>query len=283
MAISLNNVAIKNLMDFGLSEKEARVYLALIELEVATVTEIAETTNVNRSSTYVVLESLKRKGLVSAVQDQNVQQFVAVSPEMLLQETEDMVTKAEEIRSKIKNILPELKALHKDTKQKPKIRVFEGRAGLIKAFEDCLNSKEKFMREFSASKNMLTLIPEAFSKHMQKRIELGIKVNGIHPDDETEKKVSEMWPKIDTLGKSLFIPQKKYRFPADFYIYDNKIAYLSSDKKGFAIIIESQEIIDVMKNVFDLAHEEAKRITKINEHLQEYKESLHKYKDSMSQ
>ena len=32
--------------------------------------------------------------------------------------------------------------------------------------------------------------------------------------------------------------------------------------KGFSIVIESREIADVMKGIFDLAFEEAKRINK---------------------
>ena len=51
----------KTLISVGFSEKEAAVYLALLELEVAGVTEIAKKSNIKRSSTYVVLESLKQK------------------------------------------------------------------------------------------------------------------------------------------------------------------------------------------------------------------------------
>lgn len=37
---------------------------------------------------------------------------------------------------------------------------------------------------------------------------------------------------------------------------------MSLEKGGIAIIIESKEIADVMKSVFDLAYEEAKRLNK---------------------
>lgn len=60
----MNEVLIRNLTEFGLSDKEARIYLALLELEIATAFDTAKHAGINRSSTYVVLESLKKKGLV---------------------------------------------------------------------------------------------------------------------------------------------------------------------------------------------------------------------------
>src|SRR5258708_129170 len=103
MSASGNNLLIKQLIEFGLGEKEARVYLALIELEVAAVSEIGETGNINRSSTYVVLDSLKKKGMVSTTGDKKVQRYFAISPDILLRESEDKAIKAENIKSRIRD------------------------------------------------------------------------------------------------------------------------------------------------------------------------------------
>ena len=43
------------------------------------------------------------------------------------------------------------------------------------------------------------------------------------------------------------------------------------------MIIKNEKMADVMKSIFDLAYEEAKRIKNINELVGEYKESLEKY------
>ncbi len=82
-----------------------------------------------------------------------------------------------------------------------------------------------------------------------------------------------MIPKFD---EPILIPSKKYNLSADVAIYDNKIAYMSI-KDELAVIIESKEMADVMKSVFDLAFEEAKRIKNINKLVGEYKESLKGY------
>lgn len=258
LLLGTNTMFIKDLIEFGLSDKEAKTYVALLELGVATAGEIAKKSDLNRSSTYVVLESLKKQGLVSISGDKNVVHYVATSPEMLLKTAEDMAIKQEEIRKKIDKILPELSALHKDTKHKPRVRVFEGKNGLVSCLEDSLQSKEKLLRVFSSADNMSKAIsPEYLESYVKNRIKLGIRMNGIHPLDGAAKKLIEFGPK--NFDKSILIPKSKYKFRVDLAIYDDKIGYMSSEKGGSAIIIESGEMADVMKKVFDLAWEAAGR------------------------
>lgn len=260
MSTTKNTLLVKQLIEFGLSEKEAEVYLALLELEIAVVSEISKTANINRSSTYVVLESLKRKGLVSVSGDKKVQRYVATSPEMLSFEAQNKAKKAEDIRNKIGNIVPELKALHKDTKHRPVVRMYEGKQGLINVFEDSLNSKEKIMRVASNLENVSKILSRSYlTNYVLRRINLGIKMYGIHPDTKIEQHLIKVSPKFD---EPMLISQKKYRLLADTAIWDNKIGYMSSEKGGFCISIESKGMSDVMKNIFDLAYEEAKRLNK---------------------
>ncbi len=250
----------KTLIEFGLNEKEARIYVALLELEIAPVQEISRHTEINRSTIYVVLESLIKKGLVSISDDKDVRQYIATSPDILLHTAENMVDKQENILNKIEKILPELKALHKDTKQKPKVRVFEGKEGLISAFEETLKTKEKLMRVISATENLREIMGDYMPQYLQKRYQLNIKMHGIHPDNEFNRNLLRYNTK--NLDKPILIPPDKYKISADLVIYDNKIAYASHDHGGIAISVESKEMADVMKSVFDLAWEEAKRLGK---------------------
>lgn len=257
MATPSENLLVKNLVEYGLSDKEAKMYLALLELEVSTVNEIAKVAEVNRSSAYVVLEALKEKGLVSVSHDKKIQHYIATSPEALLYSAESQAQRQENVKNKIADIVPELKALHKDTKQKPKVRVFEGKQGLIAAFEDSLCNKEKLMRVSSSVGNLFKIMPEYFEGYVARRIQKGVRMLGIHPFDEISKKLAENSPKFD---EPMLIPKEKYFFPVDFTVYDNKVGFMSSDKGGWALIIENKEMSEVMKSLFDLAFEEAKRL-----------------------
>ncbi|OHA76333.1 MAG: hypothetical protein A3H01_01210, partial [Candidatus Wildermuthbacteria bacterium RIFCSPLOWO2_12_FULL_40_9] len=246
------------LIEFGLSEKEAKVYLALLELEVAAVSEVSKTANINRSTAYVVLESLKKKGLVSTSADEKVQRYVAVSPDLLLSEAQNKAKRSEEIKDKINNIIPDLRALHKDTKEKPTVKVYEGKDGLIAAFEESLHNKEKIMRASSSPGNIAKIIPNYLLQYVHKRMRLGIKMHGIHPDDKIHRGYIENSPR--TIDTYILVPRTKHKFPADFAVWDDKVGFMSDQNRGIAIVIQSSMISEAMKSIFDLAWANAKSI-----------------------
>ncbi len=251
---------IKNLIEFGLSEKEAKAYIALLELEVAPVQEVAKRAGLNRSSTYVVLDSLKEKGLLSISDKMGVRQYIATPPEILTHMAETMAERQEKVKKNINNLVPELKALFKGTKTKPVVRVYEGKNGVIAAMEDILNSGEKLMRVAASVGRLMPILPPTyFAEYFKKRFTLGIKMHSIHPYDEVYKQLVSISPK--NFDEPIGIPKEKYKFSSDIAIYSNKIQYISGDANT-TVIIESAEMSDTMKSVFDLAWEEAKRLSK---------------------
>jgi sugar-specific transcriptional regulator TrmB len=253
---------IQKLLDFGLSEKEARIYISLLELEVATAFETAKHAGINRSSAYVVLESLKKKGLVAVSEDKKVSRYVASAPDILLQSASLEAKRHQDIKAGIESVIPELKALHKDTKMKPVVKVFEGKNGLISLFEDSLYAKEREIRIVSSLEKIFALLPEYVPNYIQRRWKKRIKMFGIHPSKPALMQYEKMEKESD--DEAIFIPEENYKMPADFAIYDNKIAYMTGDNGGFGVIIESTDMANAMKSIFDLAHKEAKRIAAKN-------------------
>jgi HTH-type transcriptional regulator, sugar sensing transcriptional regulator len=255
---SMSTLIIKNLIASGFPEKEARIYTGLLELEYATVTEIAKHTHINRSSAYVILESLKRKGFVGISDDKSVRRYVAASPEIVLHAVRIKAKKQEEIKNNLESIIPELRALHKDTVGRPTVKFFEGKNGLINALEDTLNCKEKLIRITSDVEKIYSILPEYFPDYVRRRVKKKIKMHGIHPDGEGARHMM----KHNVLDVPVIIPAKKYNLPAELVVYDNKIGYMSPLRGGFAVIIESPEMAEVMKSIFDMAWEEARRLNK---------------------
>lgn len=246
------------LKEFGLSEKEATVYLSLLELGSAPATELSEKSGVNRSSTYVVLDALQKHGLVSVSYDTSIKTYVAAPPERLLQLAEESAKKYTEIVGSLRNILPELKSVYRGTGPKPKVQFFEGKEGLISAYEDTLTSSEK-IRAYASIENMHKAIPGYFPDYYQRRAANGITIQSIHPD--TEESRERVKHNEEEAREALLVPKDTYNFSPEVNIYDNKIVFMSLVEK-FALIIESVELADVMKKIFDLSWEEAKRLDK---------------------
>jgi HTH-type transcriptional regulator, sugar sensing transcriptional regulator len=245
---------IEELKEFGLSDKEAKVYLALLELEVATVNEVAKAAEVNRSSTYVVLEGLRKRGLVSVSAGNDPQKYVVAPPDKLLRLAEQRAREQEGIRKRIDEILPDLKSLYKGTKQKPAVRIFEGSEGVMTHMEESLKMKEKLMRIYASGRAPHDFYLEFLPKYFAAKQKAGIVSRGIHPNEQSSWEIAKHQPKTD---ESVFVDPNRYKFVADFVIYDDTVAYISHQGEH-AITIESPEIAEAMKSAFDLAFEGAK-------------------------
>ena len=254
----MNDLLLTTLLEFGLSDKEVRIYLALLELELATVFELAKYTGINRSSAYVEIEALKKKCLVGISDDNKIRRYIAVSPDVLAQMAQTSWKKHEAIKDNLLSILPDLKALHKGTKRRPIVKVYEGKEGLINVISATLKNREKFMRYSSPAENLINIVPEFLDLYGMKRIELGIKIHTILPSNKSARELINTSPK---LYKAVLIPKEHYRFSSDFAVWDNKIGYASIRGKDItSIIIESEEIAENMKNLFDMAYKEGRRI-----------------------
>ena len=75
--------ATSRLLELGLTDKEAGVYLAMLELGPASVQEIARKSGVNRSTSYLTIEALKERGLASSSTRGKKMLFTAESPSRL--------------------------------------------------------------------------------------------------------------------------------------------------------------------------------------------------------
>jgi HTH-type transcriptional regulator, sugar sensing transcriptional regulator len=248
------------LQKFGLSDKEAKTYVAALELDTATVTEIAKKSGINRSTTYVLLDSLKKKGLMSTAgeKDNDVMLFIAASPERLLQLAEESAKRYTELVGIAQNILPELRSMHKGGKKKPRVRYFEGVEGLISAYEDTLTSTET-IRAYASIENMHKSIPNYFPDYYKRRAGKDIAIRSIHPDTKEARERSK-YDKEEARDSAL-VPKEKYTFSPEINIYDNKISFMSLVEK-FALIIESVELADAFKKIFELSWQEARRLDK---------------------
>ncbi|MCU0680040.1 MAG: BlaI/MecI/CopY family transcriptional regulator [Planctomycetes bacterium] len=74
----------KVLQDFGLSEKESRVYLALLQVGPAPVQKIADKSSLARSTIYEILNALIKRGLVNTYLKKRVKYFSPEEPEKLV-------------------------------------------------------------------------------------------------------------------------------------------------------------------------------------------------------
>jgi HTH-type transcriptional regulator, sugar sensing transcriptional regulator len=231
----------EELREFGLTDKEIKVYLAALKLGSALVQEIAENAGTYRTYTYDVLKSLKEKGLVSHAVKSGKQYFEVAEPEKLLN-----VLKEKE--NKINGILPELKNLYKSVSEKPKIEIYEGKEGLKTMLDDIIRTKKEIL-VYGSTKKQLDLLKFYFPNFIKRRVEEKIKTKVI---TENSKEAREINKKNKEKFREVRFLSKEIEFSTATNIYGDKVAILSLENDIFGIIIENKNIADTQRTIFNM-------------------------------
>jgi sugar-specific transcriptional regulator TrmB len=248
----------KALLSLNFTEKEANVYLGLLELGKGTVSQIARKAGINRTHGYNILDSLVSKGLANISGKEPKQEYVAESPDKIRNLLQEQIKMNQEFLKQADDVIPQLKSIH-NIKSRPQVRFYEGKEGIKQVYEDTLTSHET-IRAYASVEDTQHTLPEYFPDYYFRRADKGIAIRAIFPETEEAHELVKM-NKIQKRETAL-VPAKEYSFSPEVNIYDNKVM-IASWKEQLGIIIQSAEIADMMKKVFELAWAEAKRLEKL--------------------
>lgn len=248
---------LQKLIDLGLSDKEARVYLALLELGLSSVTEIARRAKVTRTNAYHLLNALLSYGLVSSNRGDSKVEFSPEKPDRFLYLVKEKKELAERRFKEAEGFLPELMSVYRDPDKKLSVRYYEGVEGIISVYEDTLTAKGKIYG-YASVEQQHSFFPGYFPAYYERRTKKGICVECFLAETDDSLRIKGLDKKH--LRKTSIVP-KAFEISPEINIYDDKVAILSLKEK-FGVIIESHEVADAFKKMFLLANERAEQYDK---------------------
>lgn len=131
-----------DLTKIGLTDGEARVYVALLQIGSTTVGPICKRAKVSYSKIYEVLQRLIHKGLVSITIKEKTKYFQALEPVRL----EEIIEKREQElsvqRERLREMIPTLQALASEKKVQ-EAATFIGEKGIMTAYDILLNNSSR--------------------------------------------------------------------------------------------------------------------------------------------
>jgi HTH-type transcriptional regulator, sugar sensing transcriptional regulator len=241
----------RDLEYLGLSEKEAKVYLAGLSLGKSTVQKISEKAQVNRATTYVIIETLMNKGIVSSISEDKKQYFYAENPEKLSLLFREQAMAIQRKHEYLEKILPELKAVKISEREKPTVRYYEGKSGMKVIAEEIFKSnshKDNTMRLiYSYDKLLKMFTDEEILDMREKRTVRDVKAKVIFNDDQGRFNST----KVETLR----VDSNKYNIKADIAVMGNITRMITQNTEPKGLIIENKEISETLSVLFDLAWE----------------------------
>jgi sugar-specific transcriptional regulator TrmB len=233
----------RDLTPYGLSDPEAKAYLAILELGESTVERIAKKTRIVRTSLYHTLGLLKTRGLVTVAKRGARTVYIAEDPRVLKSDLEEKMKTLEQV-------LPELRSMTNVIDKKPRIRYYEGDAEMIEGINDILKYPDRELL-FWTSDPTSSLEYSNYWLHyfVPKRVNLSIFARAIVPNTRYGREMVEEDHK--TLRRTRIDSQSTFTPTADIQLYGGNKVNISSHRDMLALVIESKDIHDTLKTIFE--------------------------------
>lgn len=247
---------ITELKKLGLNDKEAAVYLSCLQLGPSPVQAVARRSKVVRATTYVILESLMKMGLVTRFKEGKKTLFAAEPPGQLMRLLEKKQERLQEQQHQVADLLPELHVLMKSAEGSPTVRYFEGIEGL-KAIrrEMMMYSKPGDMwYNFTPIDYLEAVIGvEEDRRYLRQRVAKRIRARTIFTSKSQERAKAILTGPDSAWTERRFVSSAVFPSPSGMTIFRDRIAIGSFTGKIGGVIIESPSMSDMMRRLFELA------------------------------
>ncbi len=237
------NKLYKELKTFGLTEHESLIYMTLLEIGEANIAQLTKKSGVNRSTVYLTIDSLREKGLISAIKKRKTF-FYAEDPRK-------MIDKLEEKKALLNKAMPRFLAAFALLDKKPDIRYFEGEEGIKEIYKDILRTPNQEMLSWY-SNEYKEFFDESFffDYFIPERKKNKIWLRTIYPEDESMRKLAS--DNASQLRQTRFIANEKFKIECELCLYENNKIGIISYKDRLGVIIASQSIFNTLKSIFEV-------------------------------
>jgi len=237
----------RNLIKLGLNEKEAKVYLASLELGETNIERISKKSGVSRTTVYDIIGSLKEKGLISYIKKKNRSFFYAEDPRL-------MEEAFEEKKRNLHKILPDLLSIANFIDKKPRIRFFEGVGGVEGIYKEMLTYPEQEILAWMCDSPMLELSGEFWdffaNYYIPQRKKKKINLRSINSDERGIEEYQARGPQ--ELRQTKLVDHKEFPIKASINLFGGRHISIVSFREKIGLIMESEQIYITLKSIFEM-------------------------------
>ena len=228
----------------GFNEKTTLVYTALLRVNRASASDLAKITGLQRTTVYNILDSLCSKHLAGITFEEKSRIYHAEPPEQLVQYFQELTSSATAM-------LPILQVMAKQQTSHPKIRYYTGIEGLRSVNDDYLNVKSKEYFYIGSMADIEARLGKDYLKnYVNTRIRRKIWSNALRVS-EGEINEESYTSSVENFRRVKILPLSTKFNIGSMTLYDGKVAYISTAGENFALTIESRELYNLLKLVWD--------------------------------
>ncbi len=235
----------------GLSETCYRIYNELLDKGDLAARQLAEHLSLPRPSVYDNLKILIENGLVTEREEDNKKVFQIDNVKNVSQLIKEKIDVLEKQRKVVQALLPSL--IRQSSSIQPKIKFYSGVEGVKQVLNDFKwNENVETMSMWPICEMIEVLGKDYFEDLNRLRIKQNVYTRAIWP---INKKVNLKDNPFMGVGKKFLrevrLAPKGMSWDMGYWIYGDKVAFISSRQEVFGFIIQSRDFRNLMKAQFE--------------------------------
>lgn len=237
----MNKNFIKTLKILGLSSLEIQIYLALLNFQKMSISEIARHTQIKRPTCYQHLDSLLKKEFIIRVPRGKRMFYSAVSPKKILNSFRKKY-------SSVEAVMAEMNKKHEQMIQKPKVIVYEGKKEIKKIYNEVFETVGDIYSVFPPTAFLENFSIEEYEKFDLDINDFKFRSKDLIVDDDNFQVVNKIRQKNFSKNKITKKLPKDFSNDVDMLIYNDKVALISLRDLS-AVVIQNKNINDFFKKM----------------------------------
>jgi HTH-type transcriptional regulator, sugar sensing transcriptional regulator len=242
------------LAQLGVSEEESNLYSLLLATGPIQAGKLATRAGIPRSSLYGFLDKLAQRRLVNQSLKDGVKVFAAQDPATVIHLFQQQIDLLKTAQDKYKQILPNLLARDSAKLITPRFQMYEGGEGLKNVLQDMLLYSDIETVALWPIKAMVEALTPQFFRYLNKeRIKSRLYTRAIWPANQVLNTIDHPYLGSGSgFYREIRVAPKTMRFAMGYWVYADKAAFLSSKRESFGFIIQSQELVDLLRSQFEI-------------------------------
>lgn len=235
------------LKHLGFSDKEATIYLYLVNNQPQTAAELAKNLRESRTNIYMVLEKLVQRGVIANDDSEPVRRFAAVDPTSLQNLLKDKQRDVILAKQALDTALPELIASFNLGQQRPGVVYLEGLAGLKASLSDMDKAKTDLLLWGSDLANQDVDAWQSIEIAGYKRRAKNIQTRCLFHE------AAMNWPHLEEFASKGFKVRiwGSQPFEGEIAIYDDKVAITTYAPTIIITVLTNQIIANTFRTIFE--------------------------------
>ncbi|MFA4834220.1 MAG: helix-turn-helix domain-containing protein [Patescibacteria group bacterium] len=239
------------LKEMGFSDNSIRVYIRLLETGYSSARQLAENLSMARPTVYDNLKLLINDGLVIEKDEENKKLFGIDDVKNLQNLMKAKIEKLKKNEQMINELLPNLNS--KVNALQPKIKFYSGVDGIKQVLKDLMwNKNIKTLTMWPISEMIDFLGKDYIEELNRRRIRQNISIRGIWPRDKViDFKNFPFMGVGKGFLRELRTAPKGMTWSMSYWLYEDKVAFISSKNECFGFVIHSREFAELIKAQFE--------------------------------